>query len=180
MLPAVMTSSRDILDTGQPAHYRYDHAMGPIYAWFTARGLRRLELPHTDHLPVRRPFLHSAANDGRVWALHAAFERYFAGMRETFDAVPLDIEDATDFQREVWLAARTIAWGVSSSYGALAAIMNRPKTSARAIGHALGQNRIAILIPCHRFLGADGKLHGFAAGLGWKKELLRLEGALLH
>ena len=170
----------EVLDFGQPAHFRYDHPRGHIYGWFTERGLRRLELPHAEHGGTRRSLLHSAANDGRVWALHAACERYFAGLEESFAAVPLDFEGATEFQREVWEAARSVRWGTTASYCALAEALGRPKSSARAIGHALGQNRIAILVPCHRFIGGNGKLHGFAAGLAWKRELLHLEGILLH
>lgn len=164
----------------RPASFRYDHPRGPIYGWFSAKGLCRLMLPHADTGVERRSVLHSAANDARVWALNAAFENYFAGVRESFDAVPLDLDAATAFQRDVWNAARDVAWGVSETYGGLAERLGMPKSAARAIGHALGQNPVAVLVPCHRFLGADGSLHGFAAGLEWKRELLQLEGILLH
>lgn len=163
-----------------PASFRYDHPRGPIYGWFSAVGLYRLLLPHADGSAVRRSVLHSSANDARVWALNAALENYFAGVRETFDAVPLDLGAATVFQREVWGAARTVGWGTSSTYGDLALRMNKPRSAARAVGHALGQNPIAIVVPCHRFVGADGSLHGFAAGIEWKRELLQIEGVLLH
>lgn len=164
----------------QPANIRFDHANGPIYGWFSAKGLYRLELPHAERGAVRRSVLHSSANDARVWALNAALERYFAGMRANFDEVPLDFGSATAFQCAVWEMARQTAWGTSATYGELAGRMGKAKSAARAVGHALGQNPIAILVPCHRFLGADGSLHGFAAGLEWKRELLRLEGVLLH
>ncbi|NUM55928.1 MAG: methylated-DNA--[protein]-cysteine S-methyltransferase [Candidatus Hydrogenedentes bacterium] len=163
-----------------PASIRYDHARGPIYGWFSAKGLYRLMLPHTNGGAERRSVLHSAANDARVWELNAALERYFAGMNESFAGVPLDFDAATAFQREVWEAARRVTWGTSATYGDLALRLDKPKSAARAVGHALGQNPIAILVPCHRFIGADGSLHGFAAGLEWKRELLRLEGVLLY
>jgi len=163
-----------------PASIRFDHPRGPVYGWFSARGLYRLALPHADLGAERHSVLHSSANDARVWTLNAALERYFAGMHEPFDAIPLDLDAATDFQREVWAAARGVAWGASSTYGDLALRLGKPRSAARAVGHALGQNPIAIIIPCHRFLGADGALHGFAAGLEWKRELLQLEGVLLH
>lgn len=163
-----------------PASLRYDHARGPIYGWFSAKGLYRLILPHTNGGTERRSVLHSAANDARVWDLNAALERYFAGMNESFATIPLDLDAATDFQREVWQAARCVQWGSSATYGDLAQRVNKPTSAARAVGHALGQNPIAILVPCHRFIGADGSLHGFAAGLEWKRELLQLEGVLLH
>ena len=161
------------------ANFQYDHRMGTIYGWFSPRGLQHLHLPHAETGAVRRSVLHSSVNDSRVWALHASLERYFAGLIETFDAIPIDIESATEFQRDVWQAARGVLWGSTSTYGELAERMGKDKGSARAVGHALGQNPLAILIPCHRFLGADGSLHGYAAGLEWKRELLRVEGALL-
>jgi len=164
----------------QPASIRFDHAKGPVYGWFSAKGLYRIELPHADHGAARRSVLHSSANDARVGALNAALDRYFAGIREGFESVPLDFDSGTAFQREVWEAARGFAWGTSATYGELAQKLNKPKSAARAVGRALGQNPIAILVPCHRFLGADGSLHGFAAGLEWKRELLRIEGVLLH
>jgi methylated-DNA-[protein]-cysteine S-methyltransferase len=124
--------------------------------------------------------LHSAANDARVWELHAALERYFAGMRESFHNIPLDLNGATAFQREVWLASRGTGWGVTQTYGELAHRLGKNTGAARAVGTALGANPIALIIPCHRFLGKDGALHGYAAGLEWKRELLRVEGVLLH
>jgi methylated-DNA-[protein]-cysteine S-methyltransferase len=164
----------------QPAGLRFDHPGGPIYGWFSPKGLYRLMLPHPDEKTLRRSVLHSSVNDARVWALNAALERYFAGLRESFDDIPLDLDAGTGFQREVWLGARTVPWGVSSTYGELTRRIGKPAAAARAVGHALGENPIAIIVPCHRFLGADGSLHGFAAGLEWKRELLRIEGVLLH
>lgn len=163
-----------------PANFDYAHSCGVIYGWFSAKGLTRLELPHAERGPIHRSVLHSSANDTRVRALKSALERYFSGLREDFSEVPLDLDHASDFQREVWEGARNVPWGHSMTYGELTTRLNMPRTASRAVGHALGQNRIAIVIPCHRFIGADGKLHGFAAGLAWKRNLLALEGILLH
>ena len=163
----------------QPTNFLYEHAWGPIYGWFSVRGLYRLELPRQEMTIERRSILHSSANDGRVWKLNAALERYFSGQRDSFSDIVLDVEDATPFQQEVWEAAQTIEWGQTATYGTLAERLGRPKSAARAVGHALGQNRIAILIPCHRFLSSSGKLVGYAAGLEWKHELIRTEGGLL-
>jgi O-6-methylguanine DNA methyltransferase len=164
----------------QPASIRFDHARGPIYGWFSNKGLYRLTLPHAREGAERIGVLHSAANDARVWALNAALENYFAGVRESFASIPLDLDAASAFQREVWEGARQIAWGTASTYGELALRIHKPKSASRAVGHALGQNPIAILVPCHRFIAANGSLQGFAAGLEWKRELLQLEGVLLH
>ena len=165
--------------TGQ-TNFQYDHAWGTIYGWFSPTGLTWLELPHAEKGATRRTVLHSAANDARVWDLHAALERYFAGIHETFDTIPLDLDGATEFQREVWLASRKTPWGLTQTYGDLARRLGKNPGAARAVGHALGANPIALIVPCHRFLGKDGALHGYAAGLEWKRELLRIEGVLLH
>ena len=162
------------------ANFQYEHSWGVIYGWFSLRGLQRLELPSMDREASRWSVLHSAANDGRVRALHTALERYFAGVRETFEEIPLDIDGASPFHQEVWRAARSVGWGVTSTYGDLALRLGKSKSAARAVGRALGANPLAMVVPCHRFLGADGSLHGFAAGLSWKRELLRIEGVLLH
>ncbi|MBN2307734.1 MAG: methylated-DNA--[protein]-cysteine S-methyltransferase [Candidatus Hydrogenedentes bacterium] len=156
------------------ANFRFDHPLGPIYGWFTADGLSRLRLPGTT--PRRRlALLHSSANDHRVWALHAALERYFAGLREDFAAIPIDLVRHTPFRQTVWEAARAVPWGDTSTYGELARRIGNPK-AARAVGQALGANPVPILVPCHRFLAAGGGLGGFSAGLHWKRELLRVEG----
>ena len=100
--------------------------------------------------------------------LSEELEGYFAGQRLDFD-VPLDTP-GTDFQREVWAKLQTIGYGETRSYGELAIEMKRPKAS-RAVARANGDNRIAILIPCHRVIGADGSLTGYGGGL-WRKQKL--------
>jgi O-6-methylguanine DNA methyltransferase len=177
---AASVAPRYYLDMDYPPNFDYAHRMGTIYGWFSMKGLTRLELPHAERGAEHRSVLHSGVNDLRVYALKSALERYFSGLREDFSEIPLDLDDASEFQREVWEGARTVPWGLSMTYGELTTRLKKHKSASRAVGHALGQNRIAIVIPCHRFIGADGKLHGFAAGLAWKRELLALEGILLH
>lgn len=80
----------------------------------------------------------------------------------------------TDFQRAVWAALRAIPYGETRTYGAVAAAVGRPK-AARAVGNANNKNPILIFTPCHRVVGADGALVGFAAGLPVKEALLALE-----
>ncbi|APE29132.1 methylated-DNA--[protein]-cysteine S-methyltransferase [Aurantiacibacter gangjinensis] len=92
------------------------------------------------------------------------------------DDVPLDIE-GTDFQKRVWAELRRIPIGETRSYGELAAALGAPGAS-RAVGSANGANKIAVLIPCHRVLQADGSIGGYAYGPDIKRELLRREGAL--
>lgn len=97
---------------------------------------------------------------------------YFAGKRRAFD-LPLDFR-GTDFQRSVWAALLTIPAGETRSYGQIARQVGRP-TAFRAVGAANGRNPISIVAPCHRVIGSNGALTGFAGGLEAKKLLLDLE-----
>jgi len=97
---------------------------------------------------------------------------YFAGKREAF-SVPLNFE-GTDFQKKVWNALLTIPFGETRSYGQIATQIGSPKAS-RAVGAANGKNPVSIIAPCHRVIGCNGKLTGFAGGLKTKAILLELE-----
>ena len=105
-----------------------------------------------------------------------ALEKYFKKGKEDFADLPLN-PGGTPFQAKVWKRMRKIKAGKTKTYGQLA---KKLKTSPRAVGGACGTNPIPILIPCHRIMGATGKLTGYSAGGGvdTKAELLRLEGAL--
>lgn len=107
-------------------------------------------------------------------------ESYFRGEQPALD-VSLS-PWGTDFQREVWNLLLTIPYGQTTTYGELAQryadLKGRPSFAARAIGSAVGRNPVTILIPCHRVIGADGSLTGFAGGLARKVALLKLEGIL--
>ena len=100
-------------------------------------------------------------------------EQYFARDRHALRPVPLSLW-GTSFQREVWGALRGIPYGQTRSYGEIAAAAGEP-SAARAVGTANGQNPIAIIVPCHRVIGADGSLTGFGGGLARKRALLDLE-----
>lgn len=99
--------------------------------------------------------------------------QYVAGERVMFD-VPM-APPGTAFQRDVWKALLDIQPGDTSTYGAIADQLGRP-TAARAVGTAVGANTIAILIPCHRVIGKDGAITGYAWGLDMKRDLLAREG----
>ena len=101
--------------------------------------------------------------------LHA----YFAGERREFD-LPLAQEQGTAFQNAVWRALRKIPYGETVSYGDIAREIGHPK-AFRAVGMACHVNPIAIIVPCHRVIGTNGKLTGYAEGLQVKKALLELE-----
>lgn len=100
---------------------------------------------------------------------------YFAGQRTSFD-LPLDLR-GTEFQRAAWMALADIPFGTTASYGEQAARIGRP-TAVRAVGAANGRNPVSIVLPCHRVVGSNGSLTGFAGGLNSKRLLLQHEGAL--
>jgi methylated-DNA-[protein]-cysteine S-methyltransferase len=101
-------------------------------------------------------------------------EDYFAGRRREF-TLPLDPR-GTPFQLQVWEALRAIPYGTTVSYAEIARRMGRP-SAARAVGRSVGQNPLAIVVPCHRVVGANGALTGFAWGIDRKRRLLELEAS---
>ncbi len=108
-------------------------------------------------------------------ALRQQLAEYFAGKRSHFE---LELAPrGTAFQHSVWRQLRTIPFGTTTSYGALATRLGKPGAS-RAVGLANGANPIWLVIPCHRVIGANGKLTGYAGGIDVKRRLLEHEGAL--
>ena len=115
------------------------------------------------------------AEEARPPVLLMAIEQldeYFKGTRRTFD-LPLHIE-GTDFQKHVWSALRRIPYGTTTTYAELADMIDNPKAT-RAVGQANYANPFAVVIPCHRVIGSDGSLVGYAAGLERKQKLLAME-----
>ena len=136
----------------------------------SASGIRAIEF---DAGPVpecprndRNPLLLEAARQLRA---------YFAGRLREF-CLPLDIE-GTDFQKRVWGQVAAIPYGETRSYLQIAVAIGSPM-GVRAVGAANGANPVPIVVPCHRVIGAHGKLVGYGGGLGMKKRLLELEGAI--
>lgn len=107
--------------------------------------------------------------------LQEQLRRYLAGEPVVWQ-VPLALRGGTPFQRAVWQELQQIPYGKTVTYGDVAARIGRPR-AVRAAGSAIGANPVAIIIPCHRVIGADGGLHGFGGGLDVKQALLELEGA---
>lgn len=118
-------------------------------------------------LAPKHPVLQQAAQQ---------LDQYFAGQRTHFE-LPLDLTTGTPFQQTVWQALLTLARGQTCSYKALSAAVGRP-AAIRAVGGAVGRNPLSIIVPCHRVVGANGALTGYAGGLARKTALLHLEGAL--
>ena len=159
----------------------------------TVMSLRVLPVMHTALLPSPVGPLYVEVQDGRLSALYTAEHRlhahaqaprdpafgaireqldeYFAGARQTFD-LPLH-EAGTPFEKAVWARLRTIPFGRTATYGELARELG---SAARAVGRANGRNRISIIVPCHRVVGANGHLTGYAGGIPTKQALLEHEG----
>ena len=113
---------------------------------------------------------------GGFGATAAQLEEYFEGSRKEFD-LPL-APRGTPFQLSVWEELARIPYGVTMSYGDVAAALGKSLLASRAVGLANGRNPISIILPCHRVIGADGSLTGYGWGLDRKEWLLRHEGVL--
>jgi methylated-DNA-[protein]-cysteine S-methyltransferase len=147
---------------------RVETPIGPLTLVASGAGLRAV-LFDGQAVPSAagpQPILDEAAEQLREW---------FAGARTSFD-LPLDLDRATPFQRRAWLALAAIPYGTTRSYGEQARVLGAPR-AARAVGAANGRNPLPVVLPCHRLVGADGSLTGFAGGLGVKRALLAHEAA---
>jgi methylated-DNA-[protein]-cysteine S-methyltransferase len=152
-------------------HYTIHRSpIGPLLLAADDDGLRRLDLPNR----------HSAI--GGDWVADATplkqaleqVDAYFAGELQRFELRLAP--HGTEFQQQVWRALERVGYGQTESYGAIAHALGKPRAS-RAVGAANGRNPIAIVIPCHRIIGANGALTGYGGGLATKKRLLDLERA---
>lgn len=148
--------------------------LGPVTLAATERGLAGLWFDAQRHHPGT---LDAPLDAGQRWIAQAFAElaRYFGDAHARFE-VPLDLR-GTPFQRAVWEAMTRIDTGATTTYGAIAARLGCA-TAVRAVGAAVGRNPVCVIVPCHRVIGADGSLTGYAGGIERKVELLRLEGAL--
>ena len=148
--------------------------LGPLHAYASERGLRALLFAGSD--AAENGVDGAVVEDPDSEVLRACAEQvraYFGRELQAFE-LPLD-PVGTVFQLSAWWALREIPYGRTSSYALQAAAMGRP-TAARAVGAANRRNPLTIIVPCHRVVGSDGQLTGFASGLENKRALLRLEG----
>jgi methylated-DNA-[protein]-cysteine S-methyltransferase len=161
---------------------RVETPLGPMLLIAEGGSLRALEFGDDEDRLLRDVRRQEGAAVGFVPAddpagLSSRLRAYFAGEIEIFDDVPVRA-GGTPFQRVVWAALRGIPPGQTTSYGQLAARLGRPGAS-RAVGLANGANPVAIAVPCHRVIGADGTLTGYGGGLERKRWLLEHERACL-
>lgn len=150
--------------------------LGSMTLAATPRGLSGVWFDGQRHGPDTSAWRHDPANPLLLRAIEQ-LGQYFAGQRSHFE-LPLDLQGGTAFQQQVWQALLGIAPGATTSYGRLSSAIGKP-AAVRALGAAVGRNPVSIVVPCHRVLGADGSLTGYAGGLARKTALLALEGATL-
>jgi methylated-DNA-[protein]-cysteine S-methyltransferase len=152
----------------------YESPIGPLTLIGGTNGLIQLSFPARVQVRAEIP-------RGEIPAVAEQLDAYFAGQLRVFD-LPLDLR-GTPLQREVWRRLLDIPYGQTESYGQLAARVDpeffgtnaEPWQRARAVGSCNGRNPVAIIVPCHRVIGADGSLTGYGGGLGRKQSLLDLE-----
>jgi methylated-DNA-[protein]-cysteine S-methyltransferase len=147
--------------------------LGQLKLVASDRGLAAVLWENDDPRRVRLGPLVEDPNNKILKEAEKELHAYFEGKLTKF-TVPLDFK-GTDFQKNVWTALLTIPFGETRSYAEIARQIGKPGAS-RAVGAANGRNPISIIAPCHRVLGSNGRLTGFAAGLEAKDELLKLEG----
>ena len=129
------------------------------------------------YLPAIDPAWQEDSGSAILRTAHNQLDQYFAGSRKRFE-LPLE-PNGTSFQRAVWNAIAQVPWGETLTYAELASRAGRPG-SARAAGAATGRNPLSIIVPCHRIVGSDGSLTGYAGGLDRKQKLLALERPLFE
>lgn len=155
---------------------RFQSPLGPMIVAATQRGLAGVWFEGQRHLPDWSRWPEAPGHTVLAQAVRQ-LQEYFAGLRTVF-ALPLDLDGGTPFQQSVWHALLHIPRGTTASYGAVSERLGKP-SAVRAVGAAVGRNPLSIVVPCHRVLGADGSLTGYAGGLARKTTLLQLEGALI-
>lgn len=182
----------DSMPTPSQGWTPFDSALGGCAVAWGAHGIVAVQLPEVDAAATRARLLKAsgvlalAAPPPAVARAIAAVQALLAGQLADLGAdacmesVALDMQRITDFQRRVYAATRRIPPGQTRTYGELASELGN-KNSARAVGHALGLNPFAPIVPCHRVLGAAGKPCGFSAhgGVVTKLRMLQTEGAAL-
>lgn len=162
----------------------FDTPIGTCGLVWGGRGIAGLQLPEKtaeatrDRVKRRWAGVVETSPPAGVQRTLEGVQALLAGDHVSLEDIPLDLDAAPEFHRKVYEVARTIPPGQTMTYGEIAKRIGAPHES-REVGQALGRNPIAIIVPCHRVLGADGKMGGFSAGGGvaTKRRILEIEGA---
>ncbi len=164
---------KTIPDKPKPYFYKTTKTpVGLLKLVASERGLAAILWENDDPKRVRLGPLAEDKNHPVLLETERQLNEYFAGKRQRF-SVTFDCA-GTEFQKKVWQALAAIPFGETRSYAGIAKQIGRPK-AVRAVGAANGKNPISIIVPCHRVIGSNGKLTGFAGGLPTKEALLKLE-----
>jgi methylated-DNA-[protein]-cysteine S-methyltransferase len=156
-------------------------AIGTCGIAWSEEGLTRFQLPERDEAALLQRMAMAdrwtGAPPSSIAKAVAELERYFRGEEVNFSTLRLDLRASGPFHKAAYAATRSVRWGRVATYGEIAGVMGSPG-AARAVGHALSLNPIAVIIPCHRILAAGGKIGGFSAhgGVDAKARLLEIEG----
>jgi methylated-DNA-[protein]-cysteine S-methyltransferase len=154
------------------AHTQIDSPLGRITLARTPAGLAGLWFEGQKHAPLAMP-APRVDDDELLLEAQRQLHDYWRGERRVFE-LPLDAHGTT-FQQAVWQSLREIPSGQTTSYAALARSIGAA-LAMRAVGAAVGRNPLSVIVPCHRVVGSDGSMTGYAGGLERKTALLRLEG----
>ncbi len=150
--------------------------LGPFLIAGTESGITHMsfqDAPNSFQIPAEWKYDEAAFPDAQQ-----QMREYFEGTRTDFDLSLTP--QGTAFQQQVWQELQNIPFGETISYGELAQRIGKTMAASRAVGAANGQNPIPVVIPCHRVIGANGKLTGYAGGLHIKQALLELEGVVVE
>ncbi len=165
-----------MISNGKSYYATFETTAGWIGLITSSRGLSRVTLPQKSREMAESSlgeFREATFSADHFKDLIGKFQAYFQGDWVDFTE-KLDFSNATSFERAVWETTRKIPYGETRSYGWVALQIGNP-LAPRGVGQALGRNPLPIIIPCHRVIGSDGKLHGFGGGLKMKEYLLKLE-----
>ena len=155
----------------------YQSMLGIIYIAATENGICSISLPGSKKEEfigwLKKHYDNIIEEESNLLVQGIAeLDEYFKGVRKEF-SIPLDLQ-GTDFQKKVWEALCKVPCGSTATYGEIACMIGNPKAS-RAVGGANNKNPVPIIVPCHRIIGSNGKLVGYAGGVDMKQRLLEIE-----
>lgn len=157
----------------------YNSNLGKIIIVADSRYVYGLYFDNQKYLPENLEKLEINNNSPIIKQVKLWLEEYFNGKKPNLENLPIKLI-GSEFKMLVWSVLKTIPYGKTITYGEIAKTLarktNKEKISARAVGNAVGHNPISIIIPCHRVIGANGKITGYAGGIDKKIALLKLEG----
>lgn len=159
-------------------YYDFETSIGRIHLFFTSKGILYLSLSSEDNKNI----IHNVERYGSIqrvypdeYEFHNQINEYLKGRLKKF-TLELDLK-GTEFQKKVWNELLNVPYGKTTTYKEISTKIGSPR-AYRAVGAALNRNPIPIIVPCHRVIGTNGHLTGFAGGLELKRKLLELEGVI--